>query len=89
MLLLLSLLMFLWHAISEETLVGGNLREFDRRGNALVSATSACTTLATMPPFVSFRCARQLLMRIKKAKMPTTTLASNGFKQLKTCVLMI
>ena len=83
--------MFLWHAISEEALVGGNLRQFDRRGNALVSATSACTTLATMPPFVSFRCARQLpLMRIKKAKMPTIALAhQNDFKQLKTCVLVI
>ncbi len=61
--------------LPEVTLVGGTLLEFDRRGNAPVSATSTCTTLATMPPFVSFRCARQpSQMGIKEAKMPTTAL---------------
>ncbi len=38
------------------TLVEGNLLEFER-GNALVSATSACNTLAAMR-IPSFRCAR-------------------------------
>jgi hypothetical protein len=47
------------------------------KDNALVSATSARTTLETMPPFVSFRCARQLpLAAIKKAKMPTIELVT-------------
>ena len=53
------------------------------RGNTLVSATPAYTTLAAIPPFVSFRCVRQLpLMGIKKAKMPTTGLHfTKRFKQ--------
>ena len=67
--------MFLWHAISADTLCGGNLREFELEGQHTRQRYSCVHhgTLAAIPPFVSFRCVRQLpLMGIKKAKMPTT-----------------
>ena len=80
--------MFLWHAISADTLFG-NLREFELEGQHTRQRYSCVHHASAIPPFVSFRCVRQLpLMGIKKAKTNHGG-HPNGFKQLKTCVLMI
>lgn len=82
--------MFFWNAISAETLVEGDLLEFVLEGQRTRQRYFCVQHACRYAHFVSFRCARLPLMGIKKAKMPTTLeCTSNGFKQLKTCVLMI